>query len=41
MNPIEHLWDVGERSIHAEDPAPMNIRDLQSDIVWLNISPEI
>lgn len=29
MDPIEHLWDVGERFIHAQDPALMNISDRQ------------
>jgi hypothetical protein len=42
MNPIEHLWDVVERSIRTQNPAPTNIRELWAAIqtAWLNISPE-
>jgi hypothetical protein len=41
--PIEHLWDVVERSIHTQNPAPTNNRELWAAIqtAWLNISPEV
>ena len=43
MNPIKHLWDVVERSIHTQNPAPTNTRELWAAIqtAWLNISPEV
>jgi hypothetical protein len=43
MNPIEHLWDVVERSIHTQKRAPTNTRDQGATIqmAWLNISPEV
>jgi hypothetical protein len=40
MNPTEHLWDVVERSIHTQNPAPAKTRELWVAIqtAWLNIS---
>ncbi|KAJ8890417.1 hypothetical protein PR048_009925 [Dryococelus australis] len=41
MKPIEPLWDIVERAIHTQDPAPRNTRELWAAIqtAWLNISP--
>jgi hypothetical protein len=43
MNPVEHLWDMVERSIHTHNPALTNARELWVAIqmVWLNISLEV
>ncbi|KAJ8872930.1 hypothetical protein PR048_026546 [Dryococelus australis] len=43
MNPIKHLWDVVERAIHIQDPAPRNTRELWAAIetACLNVSQEV
>lgn len=40
MCPIEHLWDMLERSIYMQDPDPTNINDLQAVIktTWFNMN---
>jgi len=40
LNPIEHLWDVVERELHAQDVHPTNLHQLQDVIlsIWANIS---
>jgi len=42
LNPIEHLWDVVERELHALDEHPTNLHQLQATIlsIWANISKE-
>uniref|UniRef100_A0A9J8AZF2 Tc1-like transposase DDE domain-containing protein n=2 Tax=Cyprinus carpio carpio TaxID=630221 RepID=A0A9J8AZF2_CYPCA len=42
LNPIEHLWDVVERELHALDVHPTNLHQLQDAIlsIWANISKE-
>ena len=39
MNPIEHLWDIVERSVRAQNPAPSTLSQLWTSIqtAWLNI----
>ncbi|KAG1932899.1 hypothetical protein F2P79_020886 [Pimephales promelas] len=41
LNPIEHLWDVVERELHALDVHPTNLHQLQNAIllIWANIGP--
>ena len=40
MNPIEHLWDIIERSLRAQNPAPATLSQLWASIqeTWLTIS---
>jgi len=40
--PIEHLWDVVERELHALDVHPTNLHQLQDAFIsiWANISKE-
>ena len=42
MNPIEHLWDIIERSVRAQNPAPSTFSQLWTSIetAWLNIPAE-
>jgi len=42
LNPIEHLWDVVERELHALDVHPTNLHQQQDAIlsIWANISKE-
>jgi len=42
LNPIEHLWDVVERELHALDVHPKNLHQLKDAIlsIWANISKE-
>jgi len=42
LNPIEHLWDVVERELHALDVHPTNVHQLQDAIlsIWADISKE-
>jgi len=42
LNPIEHIWDVVERELHALDEHPTNLNQLQDAIlsIWANISKE-
>lgn len=39
MNPIEHLWDIIEKSVRAQTPAPSTLSQLWTSIqtAWLNI----
>lgn len=38
MRPIENLWDVVERFIHIQDPAPSNTMELWAaiEMSWFN-----
>ncbi|GIY83724.1 endonuclease [Caerostris darwini] len=42
MNPIEHLWDIIERSVRAQNPAPSTLSQLWTSIetARLNIPAE-
>ncbi|GIY17376.1 hypothetical protein CDAR_1601 [Caerostris darwini] len=42
MNPIENLWDIIERSVRAQNPAPSTLSQLWTSIetAWLNIPAE-
>ncbi len=41
LNPIEHLWDVGEREIHIMDVQPTNLQQLRDVMsIWTKISEE-
>jgi len=42
LNPINHLWDVVERELHALDVHSTNLHQLQDAIlsIWANISKE-
>ncbi len=42
LNPIEHIWDVGEREIRIMDVQPTNLQQLRDAImsVWTQISEE-
>jgi len=42
LNPIEHLWDVVERELHALHVHPTNLHQLHDAIlsIWANISKE-
>jgi len=42
LNPIEHIWDVVERELHALDVHPTNLHQLQDAVqsIWANISKE-
>ena len=34
MNPIEHIWDMLGRCIHAQEPPVQNIRQLEAALHW-------
>jgi len=36
LNPIEHLWDVVERELHALDVHPTNLHHLQEAILSIH-----
>jgi len=42
LNPIEYLWDVVERELHALDVHPTNLHQLQDAnlSIWANISKQ-
>jgi len=43
LNPIEHLWDVVERELHALDLHPTNLHQLPDAIlsIWANVSKKM
>jgi len=42
LNPIEHLWDVVEQELRAQDVHPTNLHQLQDSVlsIWANLSKE-
>ena len=34
LNPIEHIWDILGRRIHAREPPVQNIRQLEAALHW-------
>ncbi len=39
LNPVEHLWDVGEWEIHIMDEQPTNLQQLCDAAVWFCVVP--
>ena len=34
LNPIEHIWDILGRRMHAREPPVQNIRQLEAALHW-------